>query len=439
MSSVKHHTPPSKSGSESSFLLVGNASYQNRGCEAIVRGTVNILGNVATDPETLRFTSAFYGTPDALAAQQKSETDKRISHLRVEAAPPRFTRAWWETRFNERLGTDFPGVSKPLLASLESSCCALEVGGDNYTLDYGFPEHLIRMDRWLSSQGVPVVIWGASIGPFTESPVYESRMMEHLRSLDGVFVRESVTYDYLTKEHRLKNVSLFADSAFLMEQREPVDEAVRAKVKDSPLAFNMSPLLSAYTTTTRKMPWETKAEDLVPRIRECAEIVAALRKETQLPILLLPHVQSPLPGIDDYEFLRGVHRACKDADILGIEIVDEPLGARELKWLIARCRMVIAARTHATIAGFSTCVPTISLGYSRKAVGINRDVFGTEDYLVMARDIEPGSIVERARHLLKHEAELRQTLPKRAEELKRSAAAAGEKLRQILAARSSKS
>ena len=67
-------------------MLVGNASYQNRGCEAIVRGTVNILGNGAPDPEALRFTSAFYGTPDALAAQRKSEPDKRIDHLRVEPA-----------------------------------------------------------------------------------------------------------------------------------------------------------------------------------------------------------------------------------------------------------------------------------------------------------------------------------------------------------------
>jgi len=398
-----------------------------------VRGTVNILGSIAPDPAALRFTSAFYGATDALAAQRGSETDTRIDHLRVEAAPARFTRAWWEARMNERFGTDFPGVSRPLLPSLESSSCALEVGGDNYTLDYGFPEHLIRMDQWLSSHGIPVVIWGASIGPFTESPVYESRMMEHLRSLDGVFVRESVTYDYLTKEHRLKNVSLFADSAFLMEQREPADEAVRDKVKDAPLAFNMSPLLSAYTTTTRKMPWETKAEDLVPRIRECAEIVATLRKEAGLPILLLPHVQSPLAGIDDYEFLRGVHRACREAGVVGVEIADEPLGARELKWLIARCRMVIAARTHATIAGFSTGVPTISLGYSRKAVGINRDVFGTEDYLVMARDIEPGKIVERAKHVLSRESQLRDSLPNRAEELKRSASGAGMKLAEILA------
>jgi polysaccharide pyruvyl transferase WcaK-like protein len=97
--------------------------------------------------------------------------------------------------------------------------------------------------------------------------------------------------------------------------------------------------------------------------------------------------------------------------------------------------MVVAARTHATIAGFSTGVPTISLGYSRKAVGINRDVFGTEDYLVMARDIDPGHIVERARYVLSRESELKQSMPKRAEELKRSAAAAGLKLQEILTAR----
>ena len=57
----------------------------------------------------------------------------------------------------------------------------------------------------------------------------------------------------------------------------------------------------------------------------------------------------------------------------------------------------------------------------------------------MARDIAPGNLAERARYVLSRESELKQSMPKRAEELKRSAALAGEKLRQILAARSSRS
>ncbi|MFC2145557.1 polysaccharide pyruvyl transferase family protein, partial [Actinomycetota bacterium] len=47
------------------------------------------------------------------------------------------------------------------------------------------------------------------------------------------------------------------------------------------------------------------------------------------------------------------------------------------------CRMFIGARTHATIAAYSTCVPTLALGYSVKSKGIARDIFGDEKGLVL--------------------------------------------------------
>ena len=43
----------------------------------------------------------------------------------------------------------------------------------------------------------------------------------------------------------------------------------------------------------------------------------------------------------------------------------------------------MGARTHATIAAYSTCVPTLVVGYSVKARGIARDLFGTEDGYVL--------------------------------------------------------
>ena len=53
------------------------------------------------------------------------------------------------------------------------------------------------------------------------------------------------------------------------------------------------------------------------------------------------------------------------------------------KGYISRCRMFIGARTHATIAAYSTCVPTLVLGYSVKSKGIARDIFGTEEHYVL--------------------------------------------------------
>lgn len=44
--------------------------------------------------------------------------------------------------------------------------------------------------------------------------------------------------------------------------------------------------------------------------------------------------------------------------------------------------MFIGARTHSTIAAYSQCIPTLVIGYSVKARGIAKDLFGTEENYV---------------------------------------------------------
>lgn len=55
-----------------------------------------------------------------------------------------------------------------------------------------------------------------------------------------------------------------------------------------------------------------------------------------------------------------------------------------MKSIIAQCCFFVGARTHATIAAYSSCVPTLVVGYSVKARGIARDIFGTEEEYVIA-------------------------------------------------------
>lgn len=54
-----------------------------------------------------------------------------------------------------------------------------------------------------------------------------------------------------------------------------------------------------------------------------------------------------------------------------------------MKYIISQCGFFVGARTHATIAAYSTGVPTLVVGYSVKARGIARDLFGTEDGYVL--------------------------------------------------------
>lgn len=49
-------------------------------------------------------------------------------------------------------------------------------------------------------------------------------------------------------------------------------------------------------------------------------------------------------------------------------IEDAPCG--DLKGYISRCRFLVAARTHASIAAYSTGVPALVAGYSVKARGL---------------------------------------------------------------------
>jgi colanic acid/amylovoran biosynthesis protein len=414
------------------LLLVGNASYANRGCEAIVRGTISILERASLIASRSSITSGFYGDTEALKAMRATESDARIVHKRLVPYPEKWSLDWLAEKVNELCGTHFAARHRVLSDDVRTAGFSLEIGGDNYTMDYGFPKRLIDLDRWLTSKNVPVIIWGASIGPFSEDQASEKRMMSHLATLPAVFVRESATFDYLVREHGLGNVHQFADPAFMLDPSEPPLESTRIKVATEPVGINVSPLFRAYRGAERRKPWQTKREDLRDWVKETAALVALTRRLTGQPVLLIPHVASRLPGIDDFGFLVDVHQECVQRGTTGVEIIDEELNAAQLKWIISRCSLLVAARTHATIAAFSTGVPTLSLGYSRKAVGINRDVFDTEEFCLAAKELDERSWVSALTRVLTQADAIRSHLAGRAQELKASACAAGLKVADII-------
>lgn len=86
----------------------------------------------------------------------------------------------------------------------------------------------------------------------------------------------------------------------------------------------------------------------------------------------------------------------------------------ELKGYIARCRFFVGARTHATIAAYSSCVPTLVLGYSVKSRGIARDLFGNEEnYVLPVQSLqEPDELTKHFRWLVGHEKEIKDHLEK---------------------------
>jgi len=370
------------------FLLVGNGPYTNRGCEAIVRGTMAILRNEFG--ENFRVTLGSFGPPLAISDQATNEIDPLITHIALSGQPLyRWSLAWWRNQLIRRLLPDsFDKTYAMLDVSCKDACCAMQVGGDNYSLDYGRPLGFMLLDAYLRRRGVPVVLWGASVGPFEADPSFALKMYAHLRAMRAVFLRESDSYEYL-KQHGLdSNLYRMSDPAFVMAPVEPPQEKIGFELPADAVGLNLSPLMAKYVTGGDMDAW----------VKMGAEIVQCIVKTTGYKVLLIPHVTNV--GGDDHALLRNVVDSCDNNSRNNIFCVGNKLSAAETKWVISHCAVFAGARTHSTIAALSSCVPTLSLAYSRKAMGLNQDILGNQDYCLQPTEITPACVAQHITDLL---------------------------------------
>lgn len=213
--------------------------------------------------------------------------------------------------------------------------------------------------------GVPTILWAASVGPFTKVPHVEKAMLEHLKKYTAITVRETVSYEYL-KGSGLENVDLVSDPAFNLEKE--INVTFPFDQEDSVLGFNVSPLI-------RK--WRKSESDKALMDAEIVSFLKGVLKKTNYSILLIPHVDD-LGGSSknsDHAYMMELLENMEGLD-KRIKLLPKTYNAAQLKHVISQCRFFIGARTHSTIATLSMGVPTILIGYSVKATGINQDLFG---------------------------------------------------------------
>lgn len=90
------------------------------------------------------------------------------------------------------------------------------------------------------------------------------------------------------------------------------------------------------------------------------------------------------------------------------------------------------SRTHSTIAALSSGVPALSFAYSIKAQGINRDLFGHNDYCVDPHDLDVERTTDRIVSMLDEEASIRMELRERIPGVQKLARDAGIGLKRLI-------
>lgn len=403
------------------FYLTGHNNFGNRGCEALVRSTVHLLRQ--------RFPGASFMVPSVhVELDRRQWPDCAASGIEFVGLPPMPAGYIHRERLVRRLPMllrmKWPALEPDAAVRAQLSACdaVLSVGGDNISLDYGLASlfYFTGIADAALALGRPAALWGASVGPFDRLPAVEHRMAEHLRRLSLITPRESHTETYLRGIGVTDNVVLVTDPAFVMAP-EPVDTSSfwPDHGVQGVLGFNVSPLIEARRGGSS--------------VRH--EAAAFIEEATSAGwgVLLVPHV-APLDGarVNNDETYLGELLQLTGSREGRVRAVPSGLNAPQLKHVISRCRCFIGARTHATIAALSTGVPTLSIAYSVKARGINRDLFGDERYVLETPQLAASTLRRGLDRLVADEGDIRSLLVERIPEWRQRAAAGVEALARLL-------
>ena len=397
------------------IALDGIGGVYNYGCEAIVRGTHRILRTQWPNGQTC------YCSPrleqDGLALQ---DLDIRLVVRQPETSLPE--------RIRLKLARSFGFQAERSVRSRFPWCrnvdAVLEIGGDILTLGPGsetaqeFPQ--VKHLNTLLRSGKPIVLWGASVGPFDGNPHAEAAFSAVLKRLALITVREPETIRYLATLGITDNVVAVADPAFLMAAAPAEDPEIQPwlpRPGKRTIGLNLSPLSIFYQTGSRQ-----RGHDLA---EQHATTLAELISRHDSDILLIPHVISPhAKGDDDPSYLSAVYERLPAACRQRVRLLPNHLGAMRTKTILAACTAVVAARMHCAIGALSSNTPTLFLSYSAKAVGMCEFVYGNHDF-VLPVDSDQPVLLDHISRLLNRQDALRRHLESRQADFQAKALAAG--------------
>ena len=343
-------------------ILTGIDGLRNRGVEALVVSTIEQLQHRQPNLTVNILTR----TPDY--------DENRLQGYRGVKLVDNSLQNPYQSRLKRVLVKFFSSHKSPTPASvrmLREASVVIASGGDLFSSDYGgCYSHLEPLEIALSSD-IPIVFLAQSIGPFKTDQEAEA-WLSVARRAKLITVREELSYNYVTKNLGLSTdlVKHTADSAFLLTPPPP--EAV-------------AKLLSFYGITQDRPVVALAASQGINRYASCdyhehlkalCQVVNMLLNELDTQVLLIPHVQDIRPRNDDRVIATNLLRLL-DFDPR-VRLAGADHSASEFKGLIGACDMVIAERMHATIAGLSSGICPVTIGYSVKAEGIMTDLLGAD-------------------------------------------------------------
>ena len=374
-------------------VLYMHGGSGNHGCEAIVRTSAKLLGS----PKNVvlwslnKHEDEIYGVADHV---EKIITSEELR---------RFSPGYFEALFRRRILRQSDANMNVFLRETFQNNIAISIGGDNYCYPWS-AQQAVELNHTIRKYAHATVLWACSIDPEAITP----QIQKDLAGYSLITAREPITYELLKEIN--PNTIRVADPAFTLDRVDlPLPEGF---INGNTVGINVSPLIMDYGPKSCLI------------IANYEKLINYIIDNTDMNICLIPHVvweynDDRTPCRLLYDKFKHTGRIC----------IINGGNATELKGYIARCRFFVGARTHATIAAYSSCIPTLVLGYSVKSRGIAQDLFSTDtNYVLPVQSLKTGfDLTNSFRWLVTHESIIQRTLcevmPEYIELAKRGAAA----------------
>ncbi|MDE6890743.1 MAG: polysaccharide pyruvyl transferase family protein [Lachnospiraceae bacterium] len=369
---------------EKKLIVYMHAGSGNHGCEAIVNSLCRMIKEKVTLVSYFGEEDKRYSLKDLceIKSERRFENHK-AAHVLYYGY--RKLTGDGESFIRYRYGDVFKGEATPL---------AISIGGDNYCYENMLGD-LRLANSAFNKKGTKTVLLGCSIEP---ALLKRKEIAEDLGKYHTIIARESITYEALREAFGRRDgdgpeILFFPDPAFTLSAKElPLPEGFAA---GNTVGINVSPMIQ----DNEKISGIT--------MENYKEMISYIIRNTDMQIALIPHVV--WERNDDRKPVHALYEAFAETGRV-TQIGDG--NCQELKGFIGRCRFFVGARTHATIAAYSTGVPTLVAGYSVKARGIARDLFGTEEnYVLPVQNLKKkDDLTKGFQWLFSHEKEIREKL-----------------------------
>lgn len=375
-----------KSLNKEKVVLYAHAGSGNHGCEALANTLCNLIDN-----QVILVTNS-------VEEDQSYSLKELVDSEKLEIVPEKNIRAnklahIFYYGYRKLSGDKESFLRYRFQNVLKGNSCEwnLSIGGDNYCYD-SMVNDMILSNSMFCHNGGKTALVGCSIEP---ELLQREDMRKDMEQYSAIFARESITYEALKEAGIQTKLFLVPDSAFTLPKKElPLPTGFQPR---NTVGINISPMII-----------ESEKEAGIT-LKNYKKLVQYILDTTDMSVALIPHVVW-----DRNDDRKAIAKLYEGFEHNARVVVIGDHSCEELKGFISRCRFFIGARTHATIAAYSTQVPTLVVGYSVKAKGIAKDLFGTyENYVLPVQDLkEEGQLIQSFNWLQENEMKMKEQYAK---------------------------